>query len=77
MVWLGIKIGYTQSTVVQTVKKHYHKQNTNHYFVIYRTVIMVCGKVAIFTVSLVSPPNGKVDGCCCGQFFMGAILNEF
>ena len=62
MVWLGIKIGYTQSTVVQTVKKHYHKQNTNHYSVIYRMVIVVCGKVTIFTVSLASPPNRKVDG---------------
>ena len=24
--------------------------------------MVVCGKVAIFTVSLASPPNGKVDG---------------
>ena len=43
-------------------EKHYHKQNTNHYSVIYRMVMVVCGKVAIFTVSLASPPNGKVDG---------------
>ena len=38
------------------------KQNTNHHFVIYRMVIVVCGKVTIFTVSLASPPNRKVDG---------------
>ena len=43
-------------------EKHYRKQNTNHHSVIYRTVMVVCGKVAIFTVSLASPPNGKVDG---------------
>ena len=42
-------------------EKHYHKQNTNHHSVIYRTVMVVCGKVAIFTVSLASPPNDKVD----------------
>ena len=30
--------------------------------VIYRTVTLVCRKVAIFTVSLASPPNGKVGG---------------
>lgn len=29
---------------------------------IYRTMMVVCGKVAIFTVSLASPPNGKVGG---------------
>lgn len=38
------------------------KQNTNHHSVIYRMVIVVCGKVTIFTVSLASPPNRKVDG---------------
>ena len=43
-------------------EKHYRKQNTNHHSVIYRTVMVVCGKVAVFTVSLASPPNGKVDG---------------
>ncbi len=43
-------------------EKHYHKQNTNHHSVIYRMVMVVCGKVAIFTVSLASPPNRKVDG---------------
>ena len=69
------KIRTSQSMVVQTVKnttisrtgcanseKHYHKQNTNHYSVIYRMVMVVCGKVAIFAVSFASPPNGKVDG---------------
>ena len=29
---------------------------------IYRMVMVVCGKVTIFTISLVSPPNRKVDG---------------
>ncbi len=29
---------------------------------IYRMVMVVYGKVAIYTVSLASPPNGKVDG---------------
>ena len=48
--------------VVQTGEKHYYKQNTNHHSVIYKMVTLVCGKVAIFTVSLASPPNGKVDG---------------
>ena len=38
------------------------KQNANHHSVIYRLVMIVCGKVAVFTVSPASPPNGKVDG---------------
>lgn len=43
-------------------EKHYCKQNANHHSVICETVTLVCGKVTIFTVSLASPPNGKVDG---------------
>ena len=43
-------------------EKDYRKQNTNHHSVICETVTLVCGKVTIFTVSLASPPNGKVDG---------------
>ena len=43
-------------------EEYHHRQKINHYPVIYRTVMVVCGKVAIFTVSLASPPNGKVDG---------------
>ena len=43
-------------------EKHYRKQNTNHHSVICETVTLVCGKVTVFTVSLVNPPNGKVDG---------------
>lgn len=41
---------------------NYYKQNTNHHSVIYRMVMVVYGEVAIYTVSLASPPNGKVDG---------------
>lgn len=43
-------------------EKHYRKQNTNHHSVIYRTVMVVCGKVVVFTALLASPPNEKVDG---------------
>lgn len=43
-------------------EKHYRKQNTNHHSVIYRTMMVVCGKVVVFTALLASPPNGKVDG---------------
>ena len=43
-------------------EKHYRKQNTNHHSVIYRTVMVVCGKVVVFTALLASPPNRKVDG---------------
>jgi len=42
-------------------EKHYRKQNTNHHSVIYRTVMVVCGKVVVFTALLASPPNRKVD----------------
>lgn len=43
-------------------EKHYRKQNTNHHPVICETVTLVCGRVAIFMVSLASLPNRKVDG---------------
>ena len=42
-------------------EKHYCKQNANHHSVIYRTVMVVCGKVVVFTALLASPPNRKVD----------------
>ena len=44
--------------------------------------MVVCGKVAIFTVSLASPPNGKVDGVLLGTVLhtisgAGVILIAF
>ena len=36
--------------------------HNHHHSVICETVTLVCGRVAIFTVSLASPPNRKVDG---------------
>ena len=43
-------------------EEHHHRQKTNHYPVIYRMVMVICGKVAVFTVSLAILPNRKVDG---------------
>ena len=53
------------------------KQNINHYSVIYRMVMVVCGKVAIFTVSLASPPNGKVDGVLLRTALHGRSSERF
>ena len=58
-------------------EKHYRKQNANHHLVIYRMVIVVCGKVTIFTVSLASPPNGKVDGVLLRTVLHGRSSERF
>lgn len=56
---------------------HYCKQNANHHSVICETVTLVCGKVTIFTVSLASPPNGKVDGVLLRTVLHGRSSERF
>ena len=77
MVWLGIKIGYTQSTVVQTVK------NTT----ISRTQIIIrwftewwwwyAGRWLFSRFRLQAHLIAKSMGCCCGQFLTNAVLSDF
>ena len=58
-------------------EEYHHRQKINHYPVIYRTVMVVCGKVAISTVSLASPPNGKVAGVLLRTLLHGRSPEQF